>query len=63
MGQYEGRLCQHNISKKLSIFSIPLATVDRVIVRCTREGKKCTASRSGRLGPLDRTLRLVKINV
>ena len=47
------------MSKNLSY---PLAGINMVIVRCTREGKKCTASRSGRPVPLDQTLHFVKIN-
>ena len=50
VAQYEGRLCHHIIYWNLSI---PLAAINRVIVKCTRDGKKCTASPSGRPGQSD----------
>ena len=43
MDPYEGRHSQYKISIDLSI---PLAAVNRMIVKCTSEGR-CTASRSG----------------
>ena len=45
VAQYDGRLSHHRIYWNLSI---PLAAINRVIVKYTREGKKCTASPSGR---------------
>ena len=39
--------------QNIQSLSLPLATVSRVIVKCTRKGKKCTASHSDRPGPLD----------
>ena len=57
MGHYGGGLSEQKISQNLSI---PLPTVNKVIVKCTRGGEKCTASRSG---PSDRTLHLVKTSV
>ena len=39
VGQYEGRLSQRKVSKNLSL---KLATVNRVIDKCSREGKKFT---------------------
>ena len=57
VGQFESGLIQRKISNN---FSKTLATVNRLIVKCTGEVKKCTASRSGCPGPSDRTLHLVK---
>ena len=34
-----------------------------MIIKCTGEGNKCTSSRSGRPGPSDQTLRLVRRKV
>ena len=57
MGQYDGGLSRRKIFIDLSI---PLATVNKVIVNCTREGKKCTASHKGHPWPSDPTLRPAK---
>ena len=44
VGQHEGRFSQWKISEK---FSIPLSTINRVIVQFTREGKECTSTHPG----------------
>ena len=58
--QYEGGFIQRKIFKNLSNHQ---ATVDRVIVKFTREVMKYTACRSGRSGSSDRSLCLVKRHV
>ena len=60
VGQYEGVLSQQKIGKNLLIL---LVAVNGVVVRYTREAKKCTASRSVCPGPSDRTMHLIKRNV
>ena len=60
MGRYEGKRSQCKVPKNLSI---PLDTVNRVIVDYTTDGTKCTSSCSGSPGPLDPTLTLEKRNV
>ena len=53
VGQYQDELSQCKISENLSI---SLSTVNRVIVKFNREGKKCTASWLGPPGLSDRTV-------
>ena len=60
MGQHEGGLSQRKIFENLSI---PLSTVNRMIVQFTREDKECIQPHPGRPGPPEKTLRLVKRNV
>ena len=60
IGLYKGGLSQRKISENLSI---PLFTLNRLIIEFNRETKECTVSRSGRPGPSDRTQGQVKRNV
>ena len=60
MGQHEGGLTQRKVSENLSM---PLSTVNRVIIQFTRRGKECKKPHLDRPGPSERTLRLVKRNV
>ena len=60
VGQHEGGFSQPKISKNLSI---PLSTVDRVIVKFVRESKECTASWTRHSGISDITLCSIKRNV
>ena len=43
-GQHESGLSQQKISEKLTI---PLITINRVIVQFTREGKECISTHPG----------------
>ena len=59
LGKHEGGLSQRKISENLSI---PLSTVNGVIVQLTIDGKKDTKPHSGHPGPSEITLRLIKRN-
>ena len=50
VGQYKGGHSQCRISKHLSM---SLVTVNRVIMKCSREGRTCTASRLFHAGATD----------
>ena len=57
VSQHEGGISQRKISENLSM---PLSTINRVIVQFANEDKECTKHHPGCPGPSERTLRLGK---